>query len=67
MKFDHTTKWLIHKPESVLENEVHKILWDFYIQADHLILPRKPDLVIIAKKRTSGIVDLAVPADHKVK
>ena len=28
-KFDNTTKWYIDKPESVLENETHKILWDF--------------------------------------
>ena len=27
----------MHKPESVLENEMHKIPWDFEIQADHLI------------------------------
>ena len=24
-KFDYTNKWLMHKPESVLENETHKI------------------------------------------
>ena len=27
-KFVHTTKWYIHKLESVLENEAHKFLWD---------------------------------------
>ena len=25
-KIDHTTKWHMHKPEPVLENETHKIL-----------------------------------------
>ena len=57
--FDHFTKWYMHKPESVLENEMHKILWDFEIQIDHLILARRPDLVIVKKKKenfpTSGI------------
>ena len=24
LKFDHTTKWYMHKSESVLENEIHK-------------------------------------------
>ena len=24
-KFNYTTKWYIHKPESILENEMHKI------------------------------------------
>ena len=35
---------------------------------DHLISARRPDLIIIyKKKRTSRIVDFAVPADHRVK
>ena len=29
LRFDHTTKWNTHKPESALENETHKLLWDF--------------------------------------
>ena len=29
LKVDHATKWYTHKHESVQENEVHKILWDF--------------------------------------
>ena len=40
-KFDHTNKWYMHNPASVLENETHKLLWDFDIQTDHLILKRK--------------------------
>ena len=50
MKFDHTNKWYINKPESNMENETHKIRWDFQIQTDHLILARRPDLVIVTKK-----------------
>ena len=35
---------------------------------DHLISARKPDLIIInKKKRTCKIVDFAVPVDHKIK
>ena len=41
----------MHKPETVLENEMHKILWDFKIQMDHLILARRPHLVLINKKK----------------
>ena len=40
----------MHKPESVLENEIHKILLDFEIQKDHLIPSRRPDLMRINKK-----------------
>ena len=68
-KFDHTNKCYIYNPVSVLENETHKLLWDFYIQTDHLISARQPDLIIInkKKKRTCIIVDFAVLADHRVK
>ena len=36
LKFDHTNKWYMHNQESVLENETHKLLWDFEILTDHL-------------------------------
>ena len=43
-KFDHTNKWYMHNPAAVLENDMHKLLWDFDIQTDHLISARRPDL-----------------------
>ena len=51
LRFDHTTKWYLHKPELVRENETHKFWGDFEIQTDHEIPTRRPDLVIINKKR----------------
>ena len=58
----------MHNPALVLENDSHKLLWDFNIQTDHLIPARRPDLIIInKKKRTCKIVDFAVPADHRIK
>ena len=59
----------MHNPESILENETHKLLCDFEIQTYHQISARRPDQVIIQKKkkRTCRIVDFAVPADHRVK
>ena len=33
------------------ENETHKLLWDFETQANHLISARRPDLMIINKKK----------------
>ena len=58
----------MHKPAPVLDNNTHKLLWDFDIHMDHLISVRKPDLIIINKKKiTCKIVDIAVPADHKIK
>ena len=63
----------MYNPESVLENETHKILWNFEIQTDHVVSARQPDLVRVKKKKkkkakkwTSGIVNFSVPADHRV-
>ena len=68
-KFDHTNKWYIHNPAPVLENDTHKLLSDFDIQTDHLISARRPDLIIINKKKKKicKIVDFADPADHRIK
>ena len=41
----------MHNPEPVLENDTHKFLWDFNIQTDHLIPARRPDLILINKKK----------------
>ena len=49
-EFDHTNKWYMHNPTSVLENDTHKLLWDFDLQTDHLISARRLDLIIIIKK-----------------
>ena len=62
------TKWYMHNPASVVENELLKLLRDFDVQTDHLISARRPNLKTIDKKeRTCRIVNLTVPADHRVK
>ena len=67
-KFDHANKWYMHNTAPVLENDTHKLLWDFDIQTDHLISTRRPDLIIInKKKKICKIVDFSVPADHRIK
>ena len=64
-EFGHTNKWYTHNPASVLENETHKLLWDFDIQTDHQISTRWPELIIVykKKKRTCKFV----PANQRVK
>ena len=58
----------MHNLAPVLENNTHKLLWDFDIHTDHQILARRPDLIIINKKeRNCKIVDFAVPANHRIK
>ena len=57
----------MHNPAPVLENDTHKPLWDFNIQTDLLIPARRPDLIIINKKKEiCKIVDFTVPADHRI-
>ena len=58
----------MHNPAPVLENDAHKLLWNFDIHTDPLISARRPDLKIINKKNISSkVIDFAVPADHRIK
>ena len=58
----------MHKPESIQENVRHKILRGFEIQTNYPIPTRRPDQVLIKKKkRTCHLVDFAVPVNHRVK
>ena len=50
-KFDHTNKWYMHKPAPVLENDTHKLLWDFDVNTNPLVSARRPNLIIINKKK----------------
>ena len=66
--FEAGDKWYEHEPESVLENEDYKILWDFSIQTDHVIEAWRPDLVVVDKKeRSCKIIDFAVPGDSRIE
>ena len=66
--FEVNDKWYEHEPESVLENEDYKILWDFSIQTDHEIGARRPDLVVVDKKnRACQVIDFAVPGDSRIE
>ena len=57
----------MHKPEFVQKNEMHKIFFDLEVQTDHQISARRPNLVLINKKKTCYIVEFDVTADHKMK
>ena len=57
----------MQNPAPIQEKDTHKLLWDFNIQTDHLILARRPDLIILNKKKIiCKIVDFAVPADRRI-
>ena len=48
-KFDHANKGYMHNPAPVLENDTHKLQWDFNIQTDHLVSAWRSDFMIIKK------------------
>ena len=50
-RFNHTNKWYMHNPTSVLENDIYKLLWDLDTQTDHLLSARWPNLMIINNKK----------------
>ena len=66
--FSRVDKWYEHQPETVLENNDYKLLWDYNIHTDHQISARRPDLVVINKQeQTCQVIDIAVPEDTAVK
>ena len=59
-----------HNPESVLDNEIHKLHRNFETKIDHQISARRPDLIIInekKKKENFQNYGLFFTADHRVK
>ena len=45
--FERSERWYDHVPDSVLENEDYKMLWDSVsVRTDHEIEARRPDLLI---------------------
>ena len=58
-KFDHTNEWCMHNPAPILENNTHKLLWDFNIHTDHLATARIPDLTIIKYKKRRELTKLS--------
>ena len=52
-EFHHTNKWYMHNPVPVLENDTHKLLWDFDIHMDHLISARRRDQINNQQKKAN--------------
>ena len=58
-KFDHTNKWYVHNPAPVLENDMHKLLWDFNIETDYLVPVRNQNLQYSTKKKKREFAKLS--------
>ena len=57
----------MHNPDSDLENEMCKLLWDFEIQMNHLISARRPDLITINKIENFQNCGLCCPSGPQSK
>ena len=57
-KFGHTKKWYMYNPESVQENEMRKLFWDFEIQKDPLISVNRPSDSLQKKKQPAKMRNL---------
>ena len=60
-------KWYQHRAEKVTETDDIKLLWDFPVQNDHVIEARRPDIILVEKKkRNVVIIDISVPGDTRI-
>ena len=55
---ERTEKWYEQGPKGVVENDVVKLIWDINIQCDNIIEARRPDLILVGKKRKSCVIVL---------
>ena len=56
---EHTKKWYEHIPERAVENEEARVLWDINVRYDKILIDKK--------ERKGIIIDIAVPADVRVR
>ena len=55
-------------PPEVVENKQAKILWDFWIQTDKMVIANQPDIVLVDKhQRTAVVIDVAIPSDSNIR
>ena len=59
-KSDQMNKWYTHNEASVRVNDTHQLLWDLDIKTDRLISARRPDLIIISKKKEENLQNCAL-------
>ncbi|KAK7922439.1 hypothetical protein WMY93_009341 [Mugilogobius chulae] len=61
-----SSKW--ETPPKVVENDRAKILWDFQIQTDRMVMANQPDIVVVDKEqRRAVVVDVAIPSDGNIR
>ena len=51
----------------MIENQQVKILWDFQIQTDIVVMANQPDIVVDKHERTAVVVDVAIPSNRNIR
>ncbi|XP_055368940.1 uncharacterized protein LOC129604854 [Betta splendens] len=60
------SKW--ETPPKVVDNERAKILWDFQIQTDRMVMANQPDIVVVDKEQSKAVVvDVAIPSNGNIR
>ena len=60
--------WYEHVPEGAVDNEEAKVLSDISVKYDTITEARRLDIIVIdKKKRKELIIDIAIPADVRVR
>lgn len=63
----HFTPHHAYVPQSVLENDVMKVYWDFTVTTDRGVEHNRPDMVVWNKQdKTASLIDFAVPLDQNL-
>ena len=57
-----------YNPDSVLENENHRLYWDRTVLTDRTIPANRPDIIWVDKnKKTTFLIDVAVPNANNIQ
>ena len=51
----------------MVENDQAKILWDFQVQTNKLMMANQPDFVVVNKLQKEAVVIGVVPSDSNIK
>ena len=52
----------------MIENKWVKILWDFQIQTDKLVVANEPDIAVVDEhQKTAVVVDVAIPSGGNIR
>ena len=60
----HLKSWCEHRADKIAENKDVKVWWSFNIQFDKFVEARRPDIILVRKKKNECvIIDIAVSGE----